>query len=347
MGALWQRGALSIREIQETFPEKGRPIYAKVQTVVYRLEAKQAVRRTRRVGNADIFEAVVSRDAARGRRVEAIMRGPLLDSLKPTRKLLLACAAVVAIVAPIAIGNGRAQSQAAPLRFEVATVKPARGGKGSLQISPGGVLMMGGVTLKGLVAMAYGMTEDQIKGGPAWMASEAWQVVAKPEQPDSGGASAAPGNAGWRRMQERLRSLLAERFLLVVHKDAKAASVFALVVKDAARLQPTKQEGVPAGTMRSATQIVGRAGTMQMLATVLTNWLGRTVEDRTGLTGSYDYTLTYAADPRPLEDSAPADPAGAPSILTALQEQLGLKLEPARGSIETLVIDHVQKPTAN
>jgi uncharacterized protein (TIGR03435 family) len=149
-------------------------------------------------------------------------------------------------------------------------------------------------------------------------------------------------------MQERLRSLLTERFGLVVHKDSKPGAVLALIVgKEGSRLQPTKQEGTPPGTMRSPTQIVGRAGTMQMLATVLTNWLGRPVEDRTGLTGNYDYTLTYAPDPHPLADAQPPDGVAGPSIFTALQEQLGLKLEPARGSIETLVIDRVQKPSAN
>jgi uncharacterized protein (TIGR03435 family) len=196
--------------------------------------------------------------------------------------------------------------------------------------------------------MAYGVNENQIKGGPPWIDSLAYEVVAKPERPDPGSAQAAPGNAAWKRMQERLQSLLAERFLLAVHKDAKPGPVMALVIgKDGSKLEPTKQEGVPPGTMRSATQIVGRAGTMQMLATVLTNWLGRPVEDRTGLTGNYDYILSYARDPDPLGDHPAPDAPGAPSLITALQEQLGLKLESARGSIETLVIDRAQKPSAN
>jgi uncharacterized protein (TIGR03435 family) len=240
-------------------------------------------------------------------------------------------------------------AHAQPLHFEVATITLSRGeDKGMITISPGGTLRMGGATLKRLAAMAYGMNEDEIKGGPAWIGKEAYDVTAKPEPPDPGGATAAPGNAAWKRMQQRLQSLLAERFGLVVHKDAKSGPILALVVaKGGSRLQPTKQEGVPPGTMRSPTQIVGRAGTTQMLATVLTNWLGRPVEDRTGLDGNYDYTLTYAPDPHPLADAPPADGVVGPSVFTALEEQLGLKLEPARGSIETLVIDRVQKPSAN
>jgi BlaI family transcriptional regulator, penicillinase repressor len=73
MEALWSRGALSIREIQEAFPEKGRPAYSTVQTTVYRLEGKTALRRTKKIGNAHIFEAVVSRDAARGRLIDDLL----------------------------------------------------------------------------------------------------------------------------------------------------------------------------------------------------------------------------------------------------------------------------------
>jgi predicted transcriptional regulator len=73
MEALWTRGALSIREIQEAFPEKGRPAYSTVQTTVYRLEGKAALRRTKKIGNAHIFEAIVSRDAARGKLIDDLL----------------------------------------------------------------------------------------------------------------------------------------------------------------------------------------------------------------------------------------------------------------------------------
>lgn len=73
MDALWTRGALSIREIQETFPEKSRPAYTTIQTTVYRLEGKKAVRRVRKVGNFHIFEAAVSRDAAQRRLIDDLL----------------------------------------------------------------------------------------------------------------------------------------------------------------------------------------------------------------------------------------------------------------------------------
>jgi BlaI family transcriptional regulator, penicillinase repressor len=95
MEALWSRGALSIREILETLPPKGRPVYASIQTTVYRLEIKKAVRRVRRIGNADIFTAVVTRDAARGRLVDELLSlfggkpQPVMAHLAQTGKLTL------------------------------------------------------------------------------------------------------------------------------------------------------------------------------------------------------------------------------------------------------------------
>jgi len=95
MDALWGRGALCIREILETFPEKRRPIYSTVQTVVYRLEAKKAVRRVKKIGNAHIFEAVISRDAARGRLIEDLLNlfggkaQPVMTHLVESGKLTL------------------------------------------------------------------------------------------------------------------------------------------------------------------------------------------------------------------------------------------------------------------
>ena len=95
MQALWDRGPVSIREIQEAFPERGRPSYTTVQTTVYRLEAKKAVRRMRKIGNAHIFAAVVSRDAAQGRLIDELLglfggrTQPIMAHLVESRKLTL------------------------------------------------------------------------------------------------------------------------------------------------------------------------------------------------------------------------------------------------------------------
>ena len=153
----------------------------------------------------------------------------------------------------------------------------------------------------------------------------------------------APGSPAWSRFRQRLQHLLEDRFQLKVHEESKSASIYALIVaKGGFKLQPAENaEQIPAGTVRSRGQINGRAGSMHMLATVLTGLMQRPVEDRTGLTGRYTYKLEFAPD------EAPADAEPAPSVFAALQEQLGLKLEPARGTLKSVVIDRAQRPSAN
>jgi bla regulator protein BlaR1 len=296
------------------------------------------------------------------KRIEAIMTRPMLYNLTLARKLLLATAGIAALAGPILLGivnprPGRTQAQAARLRFEVATIKPTKstGGKGGILTPPGGGLRMGSVTLKGLIGLAYDVRESQISGGPAWISSETYDIEAKPERPDPSGPSnnPAPGSTAWKRLQQRLQSLLAERFRLVLHKDGKAGPIYALVVaKGGFKLQPVENaDEIPPGTMRDRGHITGRAGTMQMLATVLSGMLGRHVEDRTGLTGRYTYKVEYSPEfalEGKASGEAPSDAnSPGPSVFTALQEQLGLKLESTRGTLETLVIDRAEKPSGN
>ena len=282
-----------------------------------------------------------------GDRVEAIMTMRLLPELTVAGKLLLAAAGGAALAAPFAAGLLHAQP--APLRFEVASIKPSKGGgsRGGMQVLPGGSLRMTGATLKSLIAFAYDTREERITGGPSWAGSAGYDIDAKPERPDAGGGPMpAPGTTAWQRLEQRLRTLLAERFRLVIRKDSKEGPVYALVIaKGGFKLQPSQQpDDVPPGTMRSQGQITGRAGTIRMLATVLSNYLGRQVEDRTGLTGRYDYKLEYAQDPTPGE---PGEAAVGGSIFWALQEQLGLRIESSRGTIETVVIERASKPSGN
>lgn len=278
------------------------------------------------------------------KRIEAIMTGRTLSNLNLAGKLVLGAAAITAAAVPIVIGIAQAQP---PLRFEVASIKPVKneGGRGGLDFLPGGGLRMGGATLDGLIAMAYDVRPEQIAGTQPWMRSQAFDILAKPEPPDAAaGRNMTPGTPAWERFRQRLRNLLSDRFQLTVHTESKPASVFALTVaKGGFKLQPLENaDRIPAGTVRSRGQINGRAGTMQMLATVLTGLLQRPVEDRTGLTGRYTYKLEYAPD------EAPADTDSvAPSIFAALQEQMGLKLEAARGELQTIVIDRAQRPSAN
>jgi uncharacterized protein (TIGR03435 family) len=144
-------------------------------------------------------------------------------------------------------------------------------------------------------------------------------------------------------LRERIRTLLAERCRLAVRVESKPASGYELALaKGGTKLVPTTTP-LPPGTVRSHGVINGRSGTMTMLATVLTHYVGSPVVDKTGLTGNYDYKLEYA------DDTAGPDatvPEGA-SIFTALQEQLGLKLERGRVSVNTIVVERVEKPSEN
>ena len=155
-------------------------------------------------------------------------------------------------------------------------------------------------------------------------------------------------------MEQRLQVLLAERFRLAFHKNVKEGPIYALVVtRGGAKLQPTTEaDDMPPSTMGSSGSITGRAGTVHMLAALFSNWLQRPVEDRTGLTGRYDYKLESAQETAPAGRGGPpdmqAEPVSSgtsgPSVFTALQEQLGLKLESTRGEIITIVIDRAERP---
>ena len=192
------------------------------------------------------------------------------------------------------------------------------------------------------------------------MRSESYQLLGKPERSDpadSPKTTVAPGTVAWHRLELRLQTLLEERFHLKVHKIVKEESGYALVpAKNGLKLTPAPEgENLPAGTMRGPGVINGRNGTMAMLATVPSQLVGRPVTDRTGLTAGYTYKLEYrqetpmpgrgAGDNPP--DAGPPDMSSGPSVFTALQEQLGLKLEPAKVSVETIVIDHAERPSAN
>lgn len=151
------------------------------------------------------------------------------------------------------------------------------------------------------------------------------------------------------RVRERLRTLLAERFGLVVHRESKDLTVFFLTVaKGGPKMKTTAPDDTRQGMRgsgRGHTQ--GYAVTMERLAAYLGTISGRPVVDRTGLTGKFDWILDWAPDsPAPGDDSAVTPPAG-PTVYTAVQEQLGLKLEPGKGSIESIVIDRVTRPTEN
>jgi uncharacterized protein (TIGR03435 family) len=233
----------------------------------------------------------------------------------------------------------------------VASIKPGdpNDQRESILTSPGGRFTAKGVTLRELISEAYDLRDHQISGGPGWMGSARFDIDARP----SSAVEIALGPAGFSQIRPMIQSLLEERFRLAVHRETKQEPVYELVVaRGGPKLKevPDSANASQSGLHTERQKIVGTAARAPMLARVLAGRLGRSVIDKTGLTGKYDFTLEYTPDPGPLageQDAPPPPDSSGPSLFTALQDQLGLKLESAKGPVEVLVIDHAEKPDAN
>lgn len=272
--------------------------------------------------------------------------------------------AVVAVLCASSQGFGQnaAGGGGTGAAFEVASVKMSRADvPGSIRPSPGGTLTITNNTLLNMVRNAYGVQEYQIVGGPSWLKSERFDIVAKAAAPF------APSEA-----MGMLRTLLAERFALKTHVESRLMPAYALVMArddrrpgpglrppavDCAAMMAAARAGGPIPTpapggrpvcglrMRPG-QAAGSGVTMSQLASNLEGVLGRAVLDRTNLPGGWDFDLTFAADPGSAlaADAPPANP-DAPSVFTALREQLGLRVESQRAPLDVLVIDQAERPT--
>jgi uncharacterized protein (TIGR03435 family) len=199
-----------------------------------------------------------------------------------------------------------------------------------------------------------------------------YDVVAKPENavnvgtPQASQAVTPQGGVAWtpldrsnpatQKIRLMMQALLEERFRLSVHQETREQTIYALVVgKNGPKLQAAKPDEKPAMQFGGMGHAAFQAQEVRTLATALGTLTGRTVEDRTGLTGKYDFSLEFRPEagqmpvPNGGRDSQPAvaDDNTSPSLFTALEEQLGLRLESAKGSTEYVVIDHAEKPSAN
>jgi uncharacterized protein (TIGR03435 family) len=306
-----------------------------------------------------------------------------LSSAKRMLRLTAIRAAVTAfaVFSLLHVVQARAQSPAttgAPTpSFEVASIKPNRSADLDRRIMslPGGYTATN-VTIKFLIASAYHVKDFQVSGGPSWINSERYDIEAK--MPDSLAEEMQKLPPSQRRakiMGLLLQSLLADRFKLKVSHGTKELPVYALVVaKNGPKLQESKPNdtypnGIKgpdglghAGMFRMSIgggEITAQGIPMASLVMMLSEQLGRTVLDQTGLKGNYDVALQWTPDPseavmlkgpeggNPGPDSAPPSDSSGPSIFTAIQEQLGLRVESTKGPVDILVIDHVERPSEN
>ena len=233
-----------------------------------------------------------------------------------------------------------AQPAAAPTpQFDVVSIRPNHSNTSGGGMRPiAGGFAGSNLSVGILIQAAYDVKPWQIFGGPEWVKTHRYNIEAKSE-----------GNPDFKRKLEMLRPLLADRFQLKFHRETRQMSVYSLVVaKGGSRLQPTA-EGVRGYFTADRGLIEGKAVDMASLANLLGGSLGQSVVDRTGIAGHFDIKLEWT----PTEgernytfDDRPIDPGGS-SIFTALQEQLGLKLEAGKGPVEVFVIDHIERPSEN
>jgi uncharacterized protein (TIGR03435 family) len=234
--------------------------------------------------------------------------------------------------------------------FEVAAIKPSKPENRGHKSTKGSAdrILIQNYTLRDLIRLAYGLkTDSQILSGPDWLDKQAFDINAKIDDAEIAKMKTMNWPAMQRERNQMLQSLLAERFMLKAHLDHKTMPVYALVVvKSGAKLTLTSATMAAKGN-----DITTRNGRMTATATSMDSFAddldyrpetgGRMVLNRTGLTGEYDFKLNWAADNG---DDTQADPALA-NLFTALQEQLGLKLRPEKGSVQVVVIESATKPT--
>jgi uncharacterized protein (TIGR03435 family) len=247
-----------------------------------------------------------------------------------------------------------AQSVTTP-QFEAASIKPSAPGnlRGStFEFLPGGGLRIVNGTLKAILETAYEVREFQTLGGPNWAGSERYDILA------SGvGASQTVGPEDIKTTRLRLQTLLAERFKLEVHRETRELPEYSLeVAKGGPKLVDSETSSpsgnAAAGIQRSCGQMIGTKTTTANLSLMLSRQLDRPVLDHTGLTGKYNFRFEWTPEAGPCSvpntppEIAPV-PSNAPSIFTALQETLGLRLESIRGPVDSLVIDHADRPSEN
>jgi uncharacterized protein (TIGR03435 family) len=240
----------------------------------------------------------------------------------------------------LACGMMRMQGQSSAATvpgIEVSTVKP------SDPNTPGALITVRGrhfvtinTNVSDLIRFAYGLHPKQVEGAPTWLQQEKFDLDALADR--DGAISDA-------QMREMTRAILADRFHLRFHREKKELPVYALTVaKGGPKMTKTKlgpEDNTDFYGPRG--ELIVRNATMQAFATGLSRGLmDRPVDDQTGLADRYDFVLKWTPD-----DSPASDPGAPPGFYTALQEELGLKLAPAKGSVEVLVIDGVTRPSTN
>jgi uncharacterized protein (TIGR03435 family) len=216
-------------------------------------------------------------------------------------------------------------------KFEVASIKAAVSTGLRIDFLPGGRFSAKSITVNMLLRNAYGLENYKIIGGPGWADSAGFDIEAK--------ADADAGEVSHEQVLKMIQALLVDRFQLVVHRETRQSPVYNLVTgKGGATVRPADSSAEVDRSLRMGHLVAHRMG-MTALAHLFAFELKRPVIDATGLRGDFAFTMEWSR--------GPGESDAGPSLFTAVQEQLGLRLESARGPVEVLVIDHVEKPSEN
>ena len=282
------------------------------------------------------------------KRITAIMKGTLPAQLSTMRKSMLACAGLVAIAAPLAVGILAGQSESASLeyKYEVASIRPntSQSSNSHSNTSDRG-LRATNVTLMDLIVNAYDVRQFQISGGAAWIKTDRFDITAKNDSAlDELINPSDQGQRAKRSMRERsrMRNLLADRFQLKLREETKELPIYALIIDKGGHKMKLSTNGKGGMNMNSNNgngTLRGDGILVKNLAATLSNLVGRPVIDETGLSELFDFEMNWSDDR--VQD------ASNPSIFTAVREQLGLKLESKKGPVVTYVIERAEKPSEN
>jgi uncharacterized protein (TIGR03435 family) len=199
-----------------------------------------------------------------------------------------------------------------------------------------------------LIQWAYNIPDTRILDVPGWAKSTFFNIDAEADEAIDQQLHNLSSDAGRKVKEQMVQALLADRFKLVTHAETRELPIYALVVaKGGAKLgeiQDIKSGGTSINSWKDHLDVQG-TNSLALLAQVLADDLGRPVVDRTGIAGRYHLTLKWTPDDA--TSASPANSNAPPSIFTALQEQLGLKLQSQKGPVQVLVVDHVEMPSAN
>lgn len=280
------------------------------------------------------------------------------------RRVLLVAAGWMAFTVPV-LG----QSVKTPA-YDVVAIKINKSGTNMTRVTGAGDRYSAtNVSLRLLIEEAYDLkTDNLISGLPGWVNSTRVDIEAKMDADAAAALLKLPKEEQWAQRRLMMQSLLAERFQLKIHHESKELPMYSLVIakggfklKDADpnNTYPNGIKGLdgmshPGMMMIRNGQMTAQAITISNLASSLSRMEHREVIDKTGLTGKYDISLRWTPDddqatamPGEKQDAEAAAANSGPSIFTALQEQLGLRLEPIKGPVDTIVVDHIEMPSDN